>query len=101
MRRRFLPSLLGLAAPMPLAAQDALPRLTRMMVPFAPAGTPDAVIQRLNQGFRRILAEPALALRLGDLGAEPGLGPPEELAQLVRTEITRWTGVIRATNITL
>lgn len=68
---------------------------------FAPAGTPDAVIQRLNQGFRRILAEPAMAQRLRDLGAEPGLGPPEELAQLVRTEITRWTEVIRAANITL
>lgn len=68
---------------------------------FAPAGTPAPVVQRLNQGIQRILAEPAMAQRLRDLGAEVTLGPPEEFAELVRSEIRRWTDVIRTANISL
>ncbi|UPY35666.1 tripartite tricarboxylate transporter substrate binding protein [Sediminicoccus sp. KRV36] len=68
---------------------------------FAPAGTPRPTVLRLNQGLRRILAEPAMALRFRDLGAERGDGSPEDLATLIGEETARWAQVIRTANITL
>lgn len=66
---------------------------------FAPAGTPAPVVARLNQGFRRIMAIPAVRQRMEDLGAEPADGPPEDLARLVADENNRWTRVIQDAQI--
>ena len=66
---------------------------------FAPGGTPGPVVARLNQGFRRIMAMPAVRQRMEGLGAEPADGPPEELARLVAEEGERWTRVIRDAQI--
>ena len=58
---------------------------------FAPAGTPAAVVQRLNAELNKALALPATRERLDAVGAEPVGGNPQKLADLVEAEIERWT----------
>ena len=59
---------------------------------FAPKGTPRPIIDKLNAEMRRILA-----LDLGERVAAIDVGPstPEELGAFVKTEIDRWSPVIK------
>ncbi len=43
---------------------------------YAPAGTPPAVVARLNQAINRVLEMPDVRKRYAELGAEPVGGPP-------------------------
>lgn len=63
------------------------------------AGTPEAVVQRLNAALRDALASPAVQRRLGELGLRLQPGAPEDLRALLASEIRRWSGVIRAAKI--
>ena len=66
---------------------------------FAPKGTPKAVIDRLAEALDKGLGEPAVQKRFGDLGAEiaePGRRGPKALAELVHSEVTRLTPILRA-----
>ena len=62
---------------------------------YAPAGTPTAIVNRLQAEVAEILKEPANAKKLADLGLEPGGGKPEELAALMASEIPRLGNVVR------
>jgi len=66
---------------------------------FAPKGTPKAVIDRLADALNKGLNEPAVQKRFADLGAEiaePGRRGPKSLAELVHSEVTRLTPILRA-----
>jgi tripartite-type tricarboxylate transporter receptor subunit TctC len=62
---------------------------------LAPAGTPKEVIARLNAEFNKALAQPELRKKLGDEGADPAGGTPEQFAALIRDEIPRWGKVVK------
>lgn len=62
---------------------------------LAPAGTPKDVIARLNAEFNKALKQPELAKRLGDEGADPAGGTPEQFAALIKEEIPRWGKVVK------
>ena len=68
---------------------------------FAPTGTPDAIVRKLNTEVARILQEPEVRKQLLDQGAVPGAGSPDAFAKFVRTEHDRWAEVIRRANITV
>jgi tripartite-type tricarboxylate transporter receptor subunit TctC len=59
---------------------------------LAPAGTPKPIVAKLNAEMRRILALP-LGERLAAI--ELLASPPEELGSFIRSEIDRWTPVIK------
>ncbi len=61
----------------------------------APAGTPQAVITKLNKQINQMLVAPEIASRLASEGAEPTPNPPEVFAKLIETEIVRWREVIQ------
>ncbi len=61
---------------------------------FAPAGTPPAIIQRLNREVRDVLLLPEISDKLKALGAGPTPGTPEELGAHVRAEIARVSRVV-------
>lgn len=65
----------------------------------APAGTPRAIIDRLNEAHNRILNGPRLRPRLEGEGADAAPGTPEEFRDLIARERTRWGELIRATNM--
>jgi len=65
----------------------------------APAATPPAAIERLNAEANRALKSADLIERFRVEGYEPVGGTPAEATAWIRTEVTRWTGVIRDAGI--
>ena len=64
-----------------------------------PAGTPPAIIDRLNAAFRESLSPPETRARLASLGAEVKIGTPGEFGKLITDELAQWTAVAKAANI--
>jgi tripartite-type tricarboxylate transporter receptor subunit TctC len=62
---------------------------------FAPAGTPAAIVERLNTDVLRISGTPEMIQRLGELGFTAAAGSPSDFAQLVRNESARWSKLVR------
>ena len=62
---------------------------------FAPAGTPKAVVERINAAIQKALADPELRSQLSSRGAEPVGGSPQELQSFVATEIERWGRAVK------
>jgi tripartite-type tricarboxylate transporter receptor subunit TctC len=63
-----------------------------------PAGTPRAVVDRLNRDFNSILATAEMRQKLAEQGANIG-GPPDAFAQHIRAEREKWSRLIREKNI--
>lgn len=66
---------------------------------LGPAGTPAAIIGKLHAQVKTALADAEFAKHVESLGMEPTTGTPEELAQWIRTELARWTKVVRDAGI--
>lgn len=66
---------------------------------LAPAGTPPAVVNKLYAGLTGALKLPDVVTRLAATGFEPVGSTPEAFAEFVRTDIARWTRVIRDAGI--
>jgi tripartite-type tricarboxylate transporter receptor subunit TctC len=61
---------------------------------LAPAGTPPAVISRLNEETNRFLADPTFRQRLAQNAHEPVGGTPEDLRQYMAEDVARWRVVL-------
>lgn len=61
---------------------------------LAPAGTPPAIVERLNREIGRALREQAVIDRLAGAGLEPTTGSPSELEALVRRDIDKYRRII-------
>ncbi|MDE2606145.1 MAG: tripartite tricarboxylate transporter substrate binding protein [Burkholderiales bacterium] len=66
---------------------------------FAPAGTPPAVVERLNREVAEAVRNPEIAKRLSDLGAEPGTNTPAEFATMVKDARETWGKAVKAAKI--
>ena len=87
----------------PTTAEAGYPKLSS---PFwlgvvAPAGTPPAIVAKLNAAFREALGAPETRDRLANFGAEAKIGTPEEFGKLIANELALWQGVVRDANITV
>jgi tripartite-type tricarboxylate transporter receptor subunit TctC len=67
----------------------------------APAGTPPAIVAKLNAALRESLAAPETRQRLANFGAEAKIGTPEAFGKLIADELALWQGVIRDANIAM
>ena len=65
----------------------------------APAKTPPDVIARLNKEVAAAVNTPAVRQRLKELGVDARAGTPEQLNELLMSEIKRWTEVINRAKI--
>ena len=68
---------------------------------LAPAGTPPAVIARLNAEANKAIADPGVKAKLTDISAVTVGSTPEELATFIQKELAAWEPVIRGANITI
>jgi tripartite-type tricarboxylate transporter receptor subunit TctC len=68
---------------------------------IAPAGTPPAIIRKVNADAVAILRDPAIAARMVELGGFPDPGTPEEYAAFIASEIAKWREVARAADVKL
>ena len=63
------------------------------------SGTPRPVILKLNREINRALKEPSVAGPLTAQGYDLAQGTPEDLGNLIKKEIPRWTAAAKAGNI--
>jgi len=68
---------------------------------LAPAGTPAAVIKRLNESANQGLKQPEVLKSLLSEGAVPIGGSPEVLGRLIASELPRWREVVKASGMKL
>jgi tripartite-type tricarboxylate transporter receptor subunit TctC len=66
---------------------------------FVPAGTPVAIINRLQQEISRVLHSKEVEDDAANLGTQAGGEKPEEFAAFVRGEIQKWGKVIKDAGI--
>jgi tripartite-type tricarboxylate transporter receptor subunit TctC len=89
----------------PTSAEAGFPDLQTLTwtAMFAPKGTPQPIIAKINAALDQAMKDPAIAKRLAELGADvPPPGDersPRALRKLVADEVAKWVPLIRAANV--
>ena len=65
----------------------------------APAGTPRAIVERVNRDINTVLATPDMRQKLAEQGAEAIGGPPGAFEKHIAAEREKWSRVIKTANI--
>ncbi len=93
-RSRLFPTL-------PTVAESGVPdyECATLIGVFVPAGTPPAIVARLNQEIAGVLKLPDVQERFANIGVEPAAGSPEEFGALVKSEMSRLGKVIKEAGI--
>jgi len=66
---------------------------------YAPAGTAKEIVQKLNREMNAVLKLPEIGDILSKQGLQTTGGTPEQLEQLTRTDLERWSNVVRDAKI--
>jgi tripartite-type tricarboxylate transporter receptor subunit TctC len=66
---------------------------------FAPAGTPEAVVARLNRDFIATIQDADVAKRLAAAGVDAVGSTPTELDRWVRSEYDKWSKFVKSSNL--
>lgn len=66
---------------------------------FAPAGTPEAIVDRLHDEIMKVVATPEVQARLKSFGMQPSRMTPAELAEFQKAEVSKWAAVIKAAGV--
>ena len=66
---------------------------------LAPAGTPRVIVQRLNSELRKVIAQPEPSRQLAEQGYEPLSGAPEAFDAYIKSEIAKWTRVVKSAGL--
>ena len=85
----------------PTVAESGLPgfQVNEWNGLFAPAGTPQPVLQRLETETRAIVASPEMKKRFAELGVQGVGSSAQEFKSFVQSETAKWAGVIRTSGI--
>ncbi len=94
--RRF-----SLLPDVPTASESGLPGFDAVLHYglLAPAGTPRPVIERLNTALRALVESAAVKLRIHAEGGDPLTSTPDEYAQDIDREATKWGALIKRLNL--
>jgi tripartite-type tricarboxylate transporter receptor subunit TctC len=86
---------------LPTIAESGLPGFDAVLSYglVAPAGTPRAIIERLNKELRAVLALDDVRKRLIQEGAEPMATTPEEHAAVIDREETKWSALVKSAGL--
>jgi tripartite-type tricarboxylate transporter receptor subunit TctC len=95
------PSRLALLPGVPTTAEAGLPGIEAIVWNgiFAPAGTPQPVLQILHREIVKAYNAPDVKKQVQETGGEVVADTPEEFAAFVRSEGAKWSKVIRDANI--
>ncbi|GAA4326498.1 tripartite tricarboxylate transporter substrate binding protein BugD [Pigmentiphaga soli] len=88
---------------LPTASEAGLPGFEMVVWHglYAPKGTPEPVVAKLEKSLQTALEDPKLRERLAELGAQPvsrDRATPEALQKHLEAEIDRWAPIIRKSN---
>ena len=64
-----------------------------------PAGTPPAVVNKMNREIARIVALPEVKARISEMGFNIIMNSPQEFAVQIRSEVEKWGKVVKAANL--
>lgn len=86
---------------LPTIAESGVPGYdtTSWLAMFAPAGTPDDIVRKVSAAVSKVLNQPALKEKQAALGIEVVASTPAELDQTVRTEMEKWSALIKKLGI--
>jgi tripartite-type tricarboxylate transporter receptor subunit TctC len=90
-----------LAPGLPTVAAAGLPgyEAALLAAALAPAKTPPAIVNRLNQEIARAVNEPEVKEKLFEIGIDSVGSSPEELAQVMTAEVAKWGKLIKDAGI--
>ena len=85
----------------PTIAEAGVPNfdVTSWNALYAPAGTPQAVVDTLNGALHDVLADPELKKRALNLGIDAEASTPAEIDARMKSDIAKWTKVIEDAHI--
>ena len=66
---------------------------------LAPAGTPAAVIEKLNSAVNAGLRSPDIRASFMQLGVDPKITTPQEFAAIIAEEVPKWAEIVRVTGV--
>ena len=92
------------AAPdVPTIAEAGVPGydVTGWQALFVPSKTPPEVVRKISADTNTALANPAIRDKLAETGYAAGGSSPEELGTLLKSEIVRWSALVKSVGITL
>jgi tripartite-type tricarboxylate transporter receptor subunit TctC len=86
---------------LPTVAESGLPGFDAVLTYglLAPVGTPQPIIERLNKELRAALATEEVQKRLNQEGAEPMPTTPQEHAEVIDREETKWSTLIKSAGL--
>ncbi len=89
------------APDIPTVSESGLPgfAVTAWKGLMVPAGTPPAIVKRLNGALVKALAKPEVHKRLVELGAEPVASTPEAFGELIARETKSWGALVKSTGV--
>ncbi|MGE8319488.1 MAG: Bug family tripartite tricarboxylate transporter substrate binding protein [Comamonas sp.] len=86
----------------PTMAESGIPmQVTAWFGLLAPAGTPDAIVQQLQQSARKAMQTPEVRQRFADLGGVPGGETPAEYDAFIAQERKSWAQIVKAAGLSL
>ena len=87
----------------PTAMESGMPgfEVTSWYGLWVPAGTPRAIVQKLQAAVAKAFEDPEMKELWFRLGAEPGGSSPEEFRELVSRDIAKWGRVVREAKISV
>jgi tripartite-type tricarboxylate transporter receptor subunit TctC len=100
---------LGVSSSKPSASMPEVPPIANTLkgfellawyAMFAPAGTPQTVIDRLNQIIVSSMAKPEVSSKFTAVGLEPMTSTPKQLSEFNLSELEKWGRVIKRTGAT-
>ena len=68
---------------------------------LAPAGTPDAIVRRINADVAEVLRDRDLLEKFATAGAEPYVTTPEQFSRILQDDIQKWSQVVKASGAKL
>lgn len=68
---------------------------------MVPAGTPPAVVNKLQASIAKIMAKPDIKKRMIEMGAEPVANTPEQFGDIIKKESTWWAALVKSTGTKL
>lgn len=68
---------------------------------FAPANTPQPIIEKLSTEIQHYVASEEFGKRLSSMGLRPVGGTPEELAEVLKNDAPNWASIVERANITV
>lgn len=101
---------LGVGHPTRLKGAPELPTIAEAIPEFnnpawwgvvAPAGTPGAIVTRLNTALNRIMESPEVMQRFQANGLETATSTPQGFADIIRNDLQTWRRLIKEANITV